>query len=88
VNVDPTVGAIPQAVYVCEDDPLNWNANGHQFVVEFNGDSPFEDGGKKFDNGHASGKAKHRYRHLTVYEYRITVDGHPFDPQVVGGGNP
>jgi hypothetical protein len=89
VNVDATVGAQPTAVYLCEDDTLTWNANGHQFVVEFKKDSPFEPPtDKKFDNGHPSGKAKHYYSQLTVYEYRITVDGHPFDPEVIGGGNP
>ncbi len=89
VNVDPAAGALPQAVYLCEDDTLTWNPNGHQFVVEFKNGSPFEPPQTKFDNGHASGKAKHTYSQLTVYEYRITVDTtHVFDPQVVGGGNP
>lgn len=89
VNVDAMVGARPQAVYLCEDDTLTWNPGGHQFVVEFKNDSPFEPPEKRFDNGHPSGKAKHYYGELTVYEYRITVDTtHVFDPQVVGGGNP
>src|SRR5712691_2657125 len=87
VKVNPTNGAQPQAVYVCEDDTVTWEADGHTFVVEFKDDSPFEDGGKKFDNAHPnSGKSKH-HTQLTVYEYRITVDTkHVFDPQVIGGG--
>ena len=88
VNVDPTVGAQPPAVYLCEDDTLTWNSNGNQFVVQFKNASPFESGGTTFDNNNPSGQAKHAYQKLTVYEYKITVNGHPFDPQVVGGGNP
>ena len=87
VKVNTTNGAQPQAVYVCDDDTVTWDADGHTFVVEFKNDSPFEDGGKKFDNAHPnSGKSKH-HTQLTVYEYRITVDtNHVFDPQVIGGG--
>jgi hypothetical protein len=87
VDVNANDGAAPQAVYVCADDTVTWNPAGHNFLVEFKKDSPFDDDGKKFDNGHAkSGKAK-RVAQLTVYEYRITVDTtHVFDPQVVGGG--
>jgi hypothetical protein len=87
VHVDPNEGANPQAVYVCEDDTVTWSPDGHKFVVEFKKDSPFVDGGKKFDNQHAtSNKTKKHYK-LTVYEYKITVDdAHVFDPQVIGGG--
>lgn len=88
VDVDPSNnGARPQAVYVCEDNTITWNANGHTFTVEFKKDSPFKDGGKKFDNGHnKSGKTKH-HDYLIVYEYRITVDNTSYDdPQVIGGG--
>ncbi len=88
VDVNTSNGATPQAVYVCGGDTVTWNPNGHTFLVEFKKDSPFDDDGKRFDNGHAkSGKAKH-VTGLTIYEYRITVDTtHVFDPQVVGGGN-
>ncbi len=86
VDVNTTDGAKPQAVYVCEGDTVTWNPNGHTFLVEFKKDSPFADDGKKFDNGRAkSAKTKH-HAQLTVYEYRITVDNHAFDPQVIGGG--
>lgn len=87
VDVNTRNGAQPQAVYVCEDDTVTWNPNGHTFLVEFKKDSPFVDDGKKFDNGHAkSAKTKH-HTQLTVYEYRITVDTtNIFDPQVIGGG--
>jgi plastocyanin len=87
VDVNASDGATPQAVYACGGDTVTWNPNGHTFLVEFKKDSPFDDDGKKFDNGHPkSAKAKHP-KQLTIYEYRITVDTtHVFDPQVVGGG--
>lgn len=87
VDVNTANGANPPAVYVCEDDIVTWNPNGHTFLVEFKKDSPFVDGGRKFDNGNPkSAKTKH-HDQLTVYEYQITVDSHVFtDPQVVGGG--
>lgn len=87
VDVNTSNGAQPQAVYVCEGDTVTWKPNGHTFLVEFKKDSPFADNGKKFDNQHGkSAKTKH-HTELTVYEYRITVDGtNVFDPQVIGGG--
>jgi len=87
VDVNTTDGAKPQAVYVCEGNTVTWNPNGHTFLVEFKKDSPFEDGAKRFDNGHSkSAKTKH-HDQLTVYEYKITVDNTVFsDPQVIGGG--
>ncbi len=89
VNVNLNNGAQPQAVYVCEDNTVTWNANGHQFLVEFKKDSPFKDNEKKFDNQHAHSAGGKRLPELTVYEYRITVDGtRVFDPQVIGGGTP
>jgi plastocyanin len=86
VDANTNNGAQPQAVYVCEGDTVTWRANRHTFQVEFKKDSPFENNEKRFDNQHSkSDKAKH-FTELTVYEYRITVDGTPFDPQVIGGG--
>jgi uncharacterized lipoprotein YehR (DUF1307 family) len=88
VEVNTTNGAEPEVVYVCDDDTVLWNSNGHKFLVEFKKDSPFKDDDKKFDNGKPkSDKTKHHDK-LKVYEYRITVDGVPFDPQVLGGGKP
>ncbi len=74
-------------IHVCEGNTVTWNPNGHTFLVEFKKDSPFEDGAKRFDNGHSkSAKTKH-HDQLTVYEYKITVDNTVFsDPQVIGGG--
>lgn len=91
VEVNTTNGANPEVVYVCEDDTVLWNSNGHQFLVEFTGDSPFKDDGKKFGNTGGtqpkSGKSKHHDKHkYKLYEYRITVDNVTYDPQVLGGG--
>jgi hypothetical protein len=90
VDVNTTNGADPEVVYVCEDETVFWNANGHQFVVEFTGESPFQDEGKKFGNSSPySGKSKHHPKHkYQLYEYRITVDNVQYDPQVLGGGKP
>jgi hypothetical protein len=83
-------GADPEIVYVCENDTVIWNANGHKFDVAFTGDSPFKDDGKKFDNNSpASAQSKHHDPHkYQLYQYRITVDGVQYDPQVLGGGKP
>ena len=86
VKVNTTNGAEPQAVYVCEGDTVTWNSNGLTFVVEFKKDSPFVDSGKKFDNGHPKSDKTKPHKQLTVYEYRITVNGTAFDPQVIAGG--
>jgi hypothetical protein len=88
VNVNLDDGAEPRAVYICEDNSVTWNANGLKFLVEFKGDSPFKGEEKKFDNKSPRSAGGKRVHGLTVYEYRITVDGHVFDPQVIGGGTP
>lgn len=86
VQINPNKGADPVAVYVCDDDTVTWNPNGHTFVVEFKKDSPFKDNEKTFNNGKPkSDKTKH-HDVLTVYEYKVIVDGVTFDPQVVAGG--
>jgi len=94
IDVDPTLGVKEQVVYVCEGDTVAWNPHGATFVVDFKGkESPFDQGGVsgsgslKFDNNNPNGRARH-YAKLTIYEYKITVNGQAFDPQVVGGGNP
>lgn len=89
VSVDPTAGATPEAVYVCDGDTVTWNptANVVTFVVEFKNDYPFEGPKKNFDkNDRKSPKTKPQGE-LKVYEYKLIVNGHSFgDPQVVGGG--
>jgi hypothetical protein len=93
IDVDPSQGVKEQAVYVCEGDTVAWDGHGATFVVQFKNESPFNSGGTvgsnsmTFDNKYLSGVAK-RYDKLRVYEYKITVNGQAFDPQVVGGGNP
>jgi plastocyanin len=92
IEVNTNDGAKPQAVYVCEGNTVTWNPNGNKFLVEFRKDSPFEDGGKKFDNEHPKSAKTKRHEYLTVYEYSITVgvgsqSPRVFaDPQVIGGG--
>ena len=81
-------GADPEAVYVGKDDTVTWDPNGTTFAVEFKKDSPFVDDGKKFDNGNPKSKKAKQHLILKVYEYKITVNGQSYDPQVIGGGNP
>jgi len=86
VNVDPNIGARPPAVYVCKNHTVTWKDNGHTFKVEFKGDSPFTGDVKVFHNQSATSPGMKDLKQLTVFEYRITVDGKAFDPQVIGGG--
>lgn len=88
VVVDPNSGVIPSqtAVWVCDDDTVTWDGNGHEFKVEFKDKSPFTDNEKVFHNKHPKSFGAKHLTHLEVFEYRITVDGKSFDPQVVGGG--
>ena len=91
VPVPPaTTPATPEAVYVCEDDVVTWAPAGNveTFEVEFKKDYPFVGNAKKFHKGDPpSPKTKKQKPGLTVYEYKLTVNGQPYDPQVVGGGN-
>jgi hypothetical protein len=91
VPVPPaTTPATPEAVYVCEDDVVTWapTANVQTFEVEFKKEYPFSGNKKKFDKRDPkSPKTKHQNPGLTVYEYKLTVNGQVYDPQVVGGGN-
>ncbi len=89
VTVDPTNGASPEAVYVCEGDTVTWNptADVVTFVVEFKSDYPFAGPKKNFDKGDRKSPKTKPQKELKVYEYKLTVNGHSFgDPQVVGGG--
>ena len=86
VDVDPIVGVKPTAVYVCDDDTVAWNSHGHDFKVEFKKDSPFSNDEKFFHNKHSKSVGAKSLKELTVFEYKITVDGKEFDPQVIGGG--
>lgn len=90
VPVPPNGPATPEAVYVCEGDIVTWDptANVQTFEVEFKKDYPFAGTPKKFHKGDGkSPKTKHQKKGLTVYEYKLTVNGQVYDPQVVGGGN-
>jgi plastocyanin len=89
VKIDPSYGADPDAVYVCEGDTVTWNptANVGTFVVEFKNDYPFDGLKKKFDKGESKSPKTKPQPNLKVYEYKLMVDGKSFgDPQVVGGG--
>jgi plastocyanin len=90
VVVDPNYGATPEAVYVCEGDTVTWNpaANVDTFVVEFKKDYPFEGNKKNFHKGDSQSPKTKPQKELKVYPYTIVVNGHTFDPQVIGGGNP
>jgi hypothetical protein len=90
VTVDPKNGATPEAVYVCEGDSVSWEPTQdvQTFAVEFKKDYPFSGNKKKFDKGDRKSPKTKAQQNLKVYEYKITVNGQDFDPQVVGGGNP
>jgi hypothetical protein len=91
IDVNLTNGATPDAVYVCEDQTVIWQDNGHKFEVQFKDDSPFKGDAKKFDNKSPTSKGGKNHAHITVFKYTITVyddkgNPHPFDPHVIGGG--
>jgi len=87
VKVVPIDGTHPKAIYLCADNTLTWDANGHEFTVIFIKNSPFVDGKKLFNNKDYKSKAAKPDKVLTVYNYHIIVDGELIDdPQVVGGG--
>lgn len=91
IDVNLTNGAQPLAVYVCEDQTVIWQSNGHKFEVVFKDDSPFKGEGKNFDDGNFTSKGGKNHAHLTVFKYTITVyddqgKHHEFDPHVIGGG--
>jgi hypothetical protein len=87
LDVDPTDGTIPKAIYLCAGKTVTWNPNGHRFRVVFRKKSPFVDDKTVFDNDHPkSAGAKHAAQ-LIVYYYDMTIDGMLVDdPQVIGGG--
>jgi hypothetical protein len=88
VYVDSNTGANPVAVYLCADNTVTWSSSDRKFKVEFKQDSPFSNDEKAFDNSHSKSQGAKHLKQLTVYEYKITVDGKEFDPQVIiGGGN-
>jgi len=90
VDVAPNF-VTPDPVYVCEGDSVTWEPADEvgvkTFEVEFKNDFPFNGPAKKFHkDDRKSPKAKKQKPGLTYYPYKITVNGHPYDPQVVGGG--
>jgi hypothetical protein len=91
INVNPSTGADPKAVYVCEGDVVTWAPNGHTFIVEFAKDFPFKGNPKKFTEKYNDNVSDKTLPHpkIKVYEYTIKVDGNPIaDPQIIGGGHP
>jgi hypothetical protein len=75
----------PVDLYVCAGSRVNWNDQGHKFLIKFQ-TSPFEDQESTFDNRHHTSSKMKSFAHFTVFTYSIKVDGHEFDPHVVGGG--
>ncbi len=90
VDVDKTVGAKPEAVYVCKGDTVTWNPNGLKFTVKFKKESPFEGDPLEFNETHTKSPKTKSHKQLKVYEYSVTIDTGTtpivFDPQVIGGG--
>ena len=89
VTVNTSTGANPVAVYVCGGDTVTWNPTADEdFLIEFKNDYPFEGNKKNFDKKDRKSPKAKPHNQLKVYEYKVTVSGQTFDPQVVGGGNP
>jgi len=91
VTVDATNGPQPDPVYLCEGDTLTWvkGSGTNSFAVHFKNNSPFEDGGKDFDDQKNYDKGKSKYGPLEADKYSITINNtKTLDPQVITGGNP
>jgi len=84
INVTPTGVDVPDA-YVCKNNKVTWNANGHDFVVFFKHECPFPTC-KKIDNQNPTAGPIKDYSNLTVFDYGILIDGTPYDPHIIGGG--
>jgi hypothetical protein len=92
-KVDPTQphGVTPPDVYICEDDFVTWEPNGHTFKVHFdNNESPFKDNSTDFDNtkNKPTNGGKKLPDDVTVFKFKIEVVdvNKTFDPHVVVGG--
>ena len=77
-----------KAVYVCEGDTVTWNpaSDVKTMEVEFENDSPFEGGKKKFNKDDRKSPKTAPQPYLKVYPYKLTVNGQQVDPQIIGGG--
>jgi hypothetical protein len=71
--------------YVCKNNNVKWDANGHDFVVFFKHDCPFPSC-KKIDNQHPTAGPMKDLQKLTVFDYGIIIDGTLYDPHIIGGG--
>jgi hypothetical protein len=88
VDLQKKNGVDKQAVYVCDGDPVVWKpANGvTSFAVHFTGDCPFTSCATDITDSTPQTAAT-QPTDLTVYKYKLTINGtQVFDPHVVGGG--
>ena len=86
INVTDTGVSIPDA-FVCANNKVTWNANGHIFFVFFKNACPFQGGCKEIDNQKPTSGPMNPVTKPTIFDYGIVVDGKPFDPHIIGGGN-
>jgi len=88
LNVNLQTGVDVTDAYVCKNNQVTWQANGHTFCVFFKHDCPFggPNGCKEIDDHNPkSGPIKASDTPI-VYDYGIVVDGKVFDPHIIGGG--
>ena len=85
----PGVTQDPPDIYVCEGQKVRWYANGHTIIVTFKNKSPFVDHQTAFKASGTefveSDKMDH-FDHIQGFPFSINVDGHTYDPQIIGGG--
>jgi hypothetical protein len=92
IMVDPNSGVDPskETVFVCKDDILTWDGQGHKFKVSFKQtECPFTDNCKgPIDDKHVHSAPVRDIANLSTFKYKIKVDnGKWWDPHVVGGGH-
>jgi|HubBroStandDraft_2_1064218.scaffolds.fasta_scaffold65556_2 hypothetical protein len=87
--VSPILGVTPPVHYVCENDLVAWEGNGHKFTVTFkSNECPFSDGCNNISDSNTNHEKHGRhFDKLEVFKFSVKVDGRKsFDPYIVGGG--
>lgn len=90
LKADKKVGMNPPLIYICKDDVVNLDPNGHTFTMTFKtGECPFSEGCDDLGKPITALKTKtcKGWDGLTLVKYTVTVDGgDPIDPIIIGGG--
>jgi len=88
------VGVKEFLIYICENDEVNINPNGHTFKMSFKkNECPFQEGcddiSQTVETKTSITKHQKHFDKITFIKYSVTVDSSkPIDPIIIGGGKP